>query len=752
MNLDARTDRLYELLPAIYRIRDNEQGEPLKALLQVIAEQVNLLEDDITQLYENWFIETAQDWVVPYIAELIGYQPAAEAGDPNVGSPERNRILIPKRDVANTIRARRRKGTLALLEELARDVAGWPARAVEFYRLLSYFQSLNFVRLDRGKTTDVHDPEILERIDGPFDELAHTIDVRRIQSPYQQGKYNIPSVGLFIWRLKVYSVTKTPAYCLETVSPNAYTFSILGNDTPLFNKPKPEGDPTQIAQMLNLPVPIKREVLEKNLKTSEQTYYGEKHSFQIWKGVKEGSNVNCEPICVDDIKVADLTDWKAYQPQKNTVAVDPLLGRILFPANQLPTGVWVSYHYGFSDDMGGGEYNRQLQPLVEDKDFYCQISKKEPENLSSDTKCAESIEEALEEWEKERAQKPRAILEITDSEVYAEQLTINLCKDEHLIIRAANHTRPIIYLLDYVRNKPDALTITSESEKDEHQEASSKSGGCITLDGLLIAGRAVHIEGPLQGVRIHHCTLVPGWDLYPSCEPKRPIEPSLELYNTKAKVNITHSILGSIQVYQDEVKTDPISITLSDSILDATDLAKEALGGISTTFAHSLLTFKRCTVFGEIKTHAIELAEDSIFMSNVRVARRQIGCIRFCYVPPESRTPSRYRCQPDLVEVPIRNQANGKALSAEQQKEVLNERLRVRPQFNSTRYGQPTYGQLALACAGEIKRGAEDESEMGAFHNLFEPQKLANLQARLNEYSPARADISVILADLGGII
>jgi hypothetical protein len=79
---DPRTDRLYQLLPAIYRIRDAERKYPLQALLRVIAEQVNIVEDDIGQLYENWFIETADDWVVPYIADLIGYRPALDAGEP----------------------------------------------------------------------------------------------------------------------------------------------------------------------------------------------------------------------------------------------------------------------------------------------------------------------------------------------------------------------------------------------------------------------------------------------------------------------------------------------------------------------------------------------------------------------------------------------------------------------------------------------------------------------------------------------
>ena len=124
-------DRLYELLPGVHRLRDAQQGYPLRAVLRVINEQVNLVEDDIAQLYDNWFIETCQDWVVPYIGDLIGHRPVHEAGEAgDVASPQeraRNRTLVPRREVANLLSSRRRKGTLALLELLARDVAGWPA-------------------------------------------------------------------------------------------------------------------------------------------------------------------------------------------------------------------------------------------------------------------------------------------------------------------------------------------------------------------------------------------------------------------------------------------------------------------------------------------------------------------------------------------------------------------------------------------------------------------------------------------------
>src|ERR1051326_1832390 len=65
-------ERLYQLLPAIYRVRDAQLGEPLKALVALLADQGAVLEEDIAQLYDNWFIETCEEWVVPYIGDLLG--------------------------------------------------------------------------------------------------------------------------------------------------------------------------------------------------------------------------------------------------------------------------------------------------------------------------------------------------------------------------------------------------------------------------------------------------------------------------------------------------------------------------------------------------------------------------------------------------------------------------------------------------------------------------------------------------------
>src|SRR5262245_28367282 len=71
------------------------------------------------------------------------------------------------------------------------DVARWPARAVEFFPLLGVTQPVRLFgahpesdrrRLLRGRTADLRAGDALQRCDGPFDELAHTVSVGRITS------------------------------------------------------------------------------------------------------------------------------------------------------------------------------------------------------------------------------------------------------------------------------------------------------------------------------------------------------------------------------------------------------------------------------------------------------------------------------------------------------------------------------------------------------------------------------------------
>lgn len=751
-------DQLYELLPAIYRIRDAEQGEPLRALLRVIDEQVHLVEEDMARLYDNWFIETCEDWVVPYIADLVGYQPIHEAGEPGdartAQGMARNKILIPRREVANTIRYRRRKGTLALLELLSNDIAGWPARAVEFYKLLGWTQALNHLHRERGRTVDLRHSGPLGLLGSPFNTVAHTVDVRRINSQRSVGRYNIPSVGVFVWRLKSYPVTQTPACCVEAAGSHCFTFSVLGNDAPLYVKPEPEPDPTHIADEFNLPVPIRRIALAEH----KERLYGQNNSFFLWTGVQHDTSIIPEPVPPARIVAADLSGWQ-YLPRRGTVAVDPLLGRIAFPTQQAPrNGVWVSYCYGFSADIGGGAYDRPLSQAP-GATLY-RVAQDSP---------LDTLTKALERWREQKA--PHAVIEIDDSRVYVEPLHIEFVDGQKsLQVRAANGKRPIIRLLDWQTSQPDALTVTG------------RAGERFVLDGLLVAGRGLQLSGELQQATIRHSTLVPGWSLDSDCIPQRPTEPSLEVFSPNVCVIIEHSILGSIQlnpmpptpteqpppanVPDDEVqqahcegigvdfRLDPLRLCISDSILDATSTDQEAIGAPGCPVGHAVLSIARCTVFGQIQVHAIDLGENCIFEGRITVARRQRGCLRFSYVMPGSRTPPRFQCQPDLVESAIaqqlRDEAKANHLPAPTASAIeaarQGERIRVQPQFNSTHYGTPAYCQLAVTCAEAIKRGADDESEMGVFHDLFQPQRAANLRVRLDEYVPAGSDVGIILA------
>jgi len=120
-------------------------------------------------------------------------------------------------------------------------------------------------------------------------------------------------------------------------------------------------------------------------------------------------------------------------------------------------------------------------------------------------------------------------------------------------------------------------------------------------------------------------------------------------------------------------------------------------------------------------------------MGTIRSCRRQLGCVRFCYVPPGSRTPRRYECQPDLVVQAVMDRyARGELTARERDTMLEREQLRVEPDFNSTRYGTPTYCQLATTCAEEIVRGADDESELGVFHDLYQPQRAAKAHLLLH--------------------
>ncbi len=191
---DRSRDRLYRLLPDHIRTMDAGEGRPLQALMQILAGELETVERDIDTLYDNWFIETCEDWVVPYLGDLVGARGLREFGKGSL-----------RAYVANTLSYRQGKGTRAILEQVSRDVSGWPIVAVEFFQRLTQSQNVNHIRAGNIATMSLHDADLASQVHGPFESAAHRVEVRSIAKG--RGRYNIPHVGLFACRLQAYALS-----------------------------------------------------------------------------------------------------------------------------------------------------------------------------------------------------------------------------------------------------------------------------------------------------------------------------------------------------------------------------------------------------------------------------------------------------------------------------------------------------------------------------------------------------------------
>lgn len=683
--------KLYELLPAIYRIRDAERvGDsneipPLLALLRIIAGQARVIEENLAQLYDDQFVETGSAWTLPYLGDLIGIK-----GLPSVGLE----ALNPRAEVGHTIGYRRRKGTAAMLEQLARDVTGWPARAVEFFQLLATTQWMNHLRPENQSFISVRGAERLEYLNSPFEDapigekhLTHTVDVRRIAS--RRGRYNIPNVGIFLWRLRPFPLTRSPAVPAFAGNKLLFLFNPLGCDLPLFNLPETEDQITHLAEPINVADRIRRRVLRRNF----ASYYGADKSLML---EQPGADIKVEPteIPATEIIVCNLTGW--LNLPKDKIAIDPVLGRIAFPKPQAAPPL-VTFHYGFSSGIGGGEYNRLSAfgtRRTEVLDNLGQpIVKKVVNTYSEDSDALEATLTITQALADPVLSPNGGAVEILNSGRFQENLTID-ATGRTIILRAADKHRPVV-LMD------DDLFITGDKE--------------VILDGLMIVGGAIKVSGALERLRLRHCTLVPGIGLDENGEPTFPDSPSLFVDSKNTRVEIDDSIVGAIRTDSDA------EVTIRNSIVDATKETNLAYGGTGAFGAP--LKIINSTVIGQVQTRIMRLASNTIFLASfeneanketltgpVCAQRRQEGCVRFSYLSPGASVPVRYYCQPE------------------------NEASLVRPQFTSTRFNDPAYCQLSTACPCEIRRGADDEAAMGAFHDLYEPQRESHLSARLQEY------------------
>ncbi len=783
---DSIEERFYALLPQLYRHRDMLQGQPLRALLAVLEGEYQALSQDMQATYDNWFVDTCDEWVLPYLADLLG-----------IRGLDHVQHLFPtqRRLVANALAYRRRKGTAAVLEHVLRDVTGWDVRAVEFFQLLSVTQHLSALRPNTGRSVDLRESLALSQAGGAFERFAHTLDVRGNEAELvlsdsdrgaQQSKYHPANLGIFVWRLRAYPLDDTFARPVAgSAHAGCFTFDAGGRSVRLFNRPQPVDSILDRAQAPNLTIPLTRALLASDLRAAADeagngAYYGPDRSFMI--SYRTGPGDPFQPVQPEGLLVADLSSWRLPPGQPSDasggpkiVAVDPELGRMRFLLPQGPKemgDVIVSYTYGFNADFGGGAYSRyaDLQALENLPEHALRISVAKgglselPAIADASDRDAldwprplRTLQAALDAWERYcedcavKDLRPIGAIVILDNGRYGGKsqrgdsqtldasgdLVIRLPQGAQLSIIAADGVRPSIRPFNRLRITTTLEPIPRKGVEPRLLSKASEPSAPdrrLQLNGILLEGRPIEInDEPFDGfidLELKHCTTLASG-----------IRVKLRSPRSQAlRVRIENSIVGAVRL-----PSDTFELAIADSIVDSGD-EEDAIAGSKPGEMGPATTLERVTVLGATRVLELKLASDVIFTQPLHVEHCQGGLIRRCYVPPESQaTPRREHCQPDLalealgrITTPP-DTAAAEALAAE--KDRLQRR--IRPIFTSTDPGHPGYAQLHPSTAVEIRSGGQAGAEMGAFHDLYEHQRVANLRRALDEYLPLGKQVSI---------
>jgi hypothetical protein len=782
---DDQPERLYGLLPGLYRQRDLLRGEPLRALLGVLEREFQAIEADIAATYANWFIQTCDSWVIPYIADLVGVRDMDQA-----------KHLFPtqRRQVANTVAYRRRKGTLSVLEHVISDVTGWAVAAQELSRDVTVTQDLAQLRPDAGLTVDLRDRMALVDADGAFSPLARTAEARRIDPalrrsvdlagvsaeervPRSRGKYQLPNVALYLWRLRSYAMTGNAAHLVEPGPLDGtwlYAFHPLGLPMPLFTHPLPVPTVTDRVWPVNVPAPITRALLAADLHAwlersrgrrpgaqpsapapSSTTYYGLGRSLHVRyeqavlaNGGGAGQPVpvlNVSEVAVrpDEVVVLDLAGWRgrsmgrifqAWAERGRKVAIDPEAGRLVWldPSTR-PGTVRVDYCYGFSGEIGGGPYRRsRVDREAGDQPANCTIPV--AQHTAIDT-----LGKALQLWEQAVQIHPdnlNATIRILDSGVYDEELSIRLPARARLAIVAENGMRPAL-----TGGQARKITIAGPAiqpgvdeaalVRGESPEERQLTGPQIAFNGLLIDARMRLTSSPERTVKrangqtrtLREPAASTGLRLsieHCTLLPRGSVHADLnELDARTLRVSIAYSIAGPLRL-----PATAAEVTITNSILDGDDgwaivgphELPQGRGVPLATRAGPVVTLNQVTVFGKIFVQRL-LATDSLCTGQVRVeelAGPGSGAPDVSFtVLPENSQFGSDRPHPQAA-------APGSPV----------------PLFTSRTFGDPGYAQLSLECPLAILGGAEDGCELGVFHDLYQLQAEQNLYGVLDEYLP----------------
>ncbi|MER5811185.1 phage tail protein [Streptomyces sp. NPDC002033] len=731
----SRTEALNHLrdrLPVHMLARDAESGGLLDALLGAVSGELSLLETDLEDLYDAWFVETCADWVVPYLADLVGLDDLPT---------DLGRDAGPRALVANTVAYRRRKGTVGVLEQVARDVTGWPARAVEFYRLLVTATHVNHTRTDRPATASVRDASRTERcgldlagarsLTPGLDPLAHLAEVRRIGSG--RGRYGIPAVGVFLHPLKVHEIgapgdpdaTRSPTGTDDgwsqarrgTPGAGTYTFDPLGREAPLLapssDEERTEGTP-RLAGEADLPVPLRPRRLLALLKAAREAN-AEPASLPL--GIRLGSTGR--DLRPGAIRVRGLEGLDPDPAVEFQAVVDPVHGTLTCYRNCAlhDTEVFVRYAYGALADVGAGSHDRsemhevalatsRCRPVGDDAERIVghvavrAAATNANDEVSTVQKGLTKARTALGKLDAAHRDGAAYVVSVADSATYPETApSVTIPDRTRLVLVAAVRPQGLPPAEDAAALVP--LAYVPEGVRPHLLGGLTLGGGTgssVVLDGLAIEGDLVVAPGALACLTISQCTVAG----------RLRVEQKGANDNGELQIRVIRSVLtGGDPADGPTIDLNALVPTLcvSDSSID---------GEVTGAAAHA--SFEGSTVRGDVTVRSLD-GSSCVFDGTVTVEHRQTGCLRYSYTGPASRTPRRYRC------VPV--EAHGEAPG---------------PVYSSVDPGSPVYLALARDCPEGIRTGGENGAEMGVHHHLRRPLRIAAAARALAPYLPVQIE------------
>lgn len=746
--MTTTADDLFALLPVHVRARDAETGGTLRALLDVVAGELGVLTDDLDALYRSWFVETADDWALPYLGDLLGI-------DDLPAGPGRRAV------VAHTVDYRRRKGTPAVIEQVARDVTGWPTRAVELVRLLAASAHVNHVRLDRPAVADVRrsadlgSPRIARE---SLDPAMHTAEVRRIARG--RGRYGIGNVGVFLFPQQVYAVDRAPARAVG----GGWAVHPLGADTPLVAVPTVETTIEHLAVESDLPVPLRPRRLLDLLRLARA---GALDAGALPVAVTLEAPGLTGPTLLDPerVRVCGLEDL-AHGPDvvapDHTVTPGPVLdgwqvmvdavtGRLTAfrdgvrvlsdpdPATSTVT-VHTRHAYGGLADVGAGTYDRtDVHDAVLAADPYVRATAAEvvsqhvarldsPVPGSGDP-AGPSLPDVLDvvahEWAGTAAPGGSApttgsttVVSIADSGSWTGDLTIDLPPATRLVLVAA-HWSPRVRANGEVLPAVPGQYAPEGLRPHVHGTVTvtGGAGSALVVDGLLIEGDLVVTAGDLASLAVSQST-VTGTVRVTAGSVHR---------NNDLQVRLVRAAVGGVQL----AATVP-DVRVEDSVVSAEVGSGSGSGGggsgggAGTSLGTALrapgahLTAVGSTLRGDVEARTLT-ASDCVLDGTVTIENRQTGCTRYSYVGPGSHVPRRFRCVPpdDATAAPG-------------------------PVYASDQRGSPSFLALAGSCPAEIRTGGEGGTEMGVHAHLRRPGRVDAAARLLAGYVPVGLEIGMV--------